>query len=217
MPEFDIEELPNEVRAHVVAMSEALAAAVATTGVDMVAYLNASRRSLVAAQVAVVQAGARLSETHGESDVIDLAQVVARRVRDHRIEAGLTQAKLAAEMAFLGFDKWTRVTVAEVENGTRKATLDELLGLATLYSVPMVEFLLPEVSETVQHALLGEVEGHAIRQMVMGPSSGPDWAPAVRLSLSNSRSSDSPASCLWRNRAEMAAHADETVVPGGQA
>jgi hypothetical protein len=85
--------------------------------------------------------------------IADFATVVAQRIHEHRLAGEMTQSALAAAMARAGFD-WKRITVAEVEAGAsakperrssaRRVALEELLALAAIFRVPMVNLLLPD-------------------------------------------------------------------------
>ena len=111
---------------------------------------------------------------------VDFATLAATRIRDLRRRAGLTQTDLADLMKRLGFD-WKRVTVAEIETGAegqkdrkpgRKVSLEELVGLASLFGVPMLEFILPAEDDFVHlrapsgraHGLMGNV----VRELIIG-------------------------------------------------
>jgi transcriptional regulator with XRE-family HTH domain len=69
--------------------------------------------------------------------------LVGGHVRRLRTEQGLTQEDVAEGMVERGFG-WTRVTVAEIEGGKRRITIDEWLGLALVFAVPAISLLIPE-------------------------------------------------------------------------
>jgi transcriptional regulator with XRE-family HTH domain len=69
--------------------------------------------------------------------------LVGAHVRRLRGEQGLTQEDVSEGMVERGFG-WTRVTVAEIEGGNRRITLDEWLGLAVVLAVPAISLLIPE-------------------------------------------------------------------------
>jgi transcriptional regulator with XRE-family HTH domain len=146
---------------------------------------------------------ARQSPEPDEDQVVTLAEVTATRLRSAREAAGLTQAEMAGVMQKLGY-AWRRITVAEVEGGTRRVALEELIGLSALYGVPVLAFVLPTQSQFVripphggalvwpQHIVelfLGQdgVLGHGgtslnAARVVAGCAPGvPDWRPAQRL------------------------------------
>ena len=57
-------------------------------------------------------------------------EVLARNTRAARSRIGLSQQRLAARMRALGYDAWLHQTVGNVENGKRRVTAEEILGLA---------------------------------------------------------------------------------------
>lgn len=77
-----------------------------------------------------------------EPEEVTFVDVCAREVRRAREDSGWTQEQLAGAMRKAGYP-WQRVTVAEVEGGGRRVSLEELLAVAILFGVPMVRFLLP--------------------------------------------------------------------------
>jgi transcriptional regulator with XRE-family HTH domain len=93
----------------------------------------------------------------------DLARYRMARLRD---ESGCSQKELAAEMARLGF-AWTRETVAQLERdlrgpdgeplpdlSSRNLAVDELIGLAIVFGVAVVTFLMPRPGETPEALVL---------------------------------------------------------------
>jgi transcriptional regulator with XRE-family HTH domain len=149
---------------------------------------------------------ARVNPPADRQDVT-FGDVVARRIGQLREQAGAdwTQARLAQAMNDLGF-AWQRITVAEVEGGARKVTLEELLGLAALYGVPLVTFLLPKDSESVQFPRIGRIEPAAVRELILGADSeasqgGQDWKAAADLAGAIPGEQDwRPARNLWTSR-----------------
>ncbi|MGC0317322.1 helix-turn-helix domain-containing protein [Kitasatospora acidiphila] len=63
-----------------------------------------------------------------------IAEVVGDRIRKAREAAGLRQADLADAAATLGFS-WGRSSVAALEAGNRKLSIEELVGLNTILEV----------------------------------------------------------------------------------
>lgn len=93
---------------------------------------------------------------------VDFGTVIREAIAARRRKAELTQEALAAEMRSRGFD-WKRITVAEVETGTRKVALEELLALAELFGETMVRFLLPD-----EHDHLLGMSGKQARTLILG-------------------------------------------------
>jgi len=213
MPEYLNEVLPEEARRHLEAAIAALTRVVGDDGTERFDLLDASQESFQAAKVVAVQASVIRQKAEGEEKILSFPRIVARRLKGHRKDADLTQADLAAAMQRCGFDKWTRVTVAETEAGSRKVSLEELLALAGLYSVPLVDFLVPHELEAVRHNL-GVMKSSDFHAMVVGPSDGPGWGPAVQLTLDDAGEDWRPARPLWDNRRK---HLGDTVGSGSEA
>src|SRR5205823_5212620 len=108
------------------------------------------------------------------------------RAKEARQTAGWTQEALAEAMSRLGHG-WGRVSVAESESGVRRLSLEELLTLASLYGVPMVEFLLPpeDTALTVSDELDDQPHDR-VRELVLGSGGrvgvgGTQWKAAAAL------------------------------------
>lgn len=67
---------------------------------------------------------------------------VARNIAGARNELGLDQKQLAARMRALGW-KWVRQTVGEAENGRRRLTTDEIVGLSIALETTIATLLSP--------------------------------------------------------------------------
>jgi transcriptional regulator with XRE-family HTH domain len=65
---------------------------------------------------------------------------IGENVKHHREDVGWTQTQLAAAMTRVGFD-WKRITVAEVERGSRRVSLEEFLGLGSIFGEPAVSLM----------------------------------------------------------------------------
>jgi transcriptional regulator with XRE-family HTH domain len=113
------------------------------------------------------------------SGVDDLTAIVGRRVTELRAIAGVTQQNISTGMRLLGIE-WSRMTVADVERGKRKVSLEELAALAALFSVPALDLLLPTGEERIA---LGDrsLTGETVRELFLGGGGeigvgGPDWS-----------------------------------------
>jgi len=119
-------------------------------------------------------------------DSVPLGEVVAGRIREYRKLAGWTQQELATVAAEVGL-KWSRQTVAEVENEYRKVSIGELVIVAALFGVPMVALLVP--GEWDVHVGVGAgapVFEHELLELLIGPDGdgrevGSDWEAAQSL------------------------------------
>jgi transcriptional regulator with XRE-family HTH domain len=93
-----------------------------------------------------------------------------------------SQVQLADAMNRLGY-AWSRVTVAEIENGSRKVSLDELLALAGLYGLPLIELLRPPKGQCIRLEDGRVLDEDASLQMVLGEAnirtSAADWSYAA--------------------------------------
>jgi transcriptional regulator with XRE-family HTH domain len=69
------------------------------------------------------------------SDRRDLERRLAANLRCAREDLGWTQADLAADLAAFGWPGWTPATVAAIETGKRRVSLDELGALCTVLDV----------------------------------------------------------------------------------
>jgi transcriptional regulator with XRE-family HTH domain len=132
-----------------------------------------------------------------------MTQEIANHLRDLRVQSGWTQADLAEAMSRLGFD-WKRITVAEAERtqNTRRVSLEEMLALAALFGVPMIELLLPSSGSVVELSDELDAPAEQLRALMLGAggqpgSGGAGWSPAARLTARYGRR---PASDLWRAR-----------------
>src|SRR5262249_31938080 len=130
----------------------------------------------------------------------DMQSEIATNLSALREEAGWTQAQLAQAMTDLGFD-WKRITVAEVEGADRRGSLEELLGLAALYPLPMFSLMLPSPMHEV---FIDFIEAHPddVRELMLGPGGdlgvgGPYWRVAARMARDVKAR---PATSLWSNR-----------------
>jgi transcriptional regulator with XRE-family HTH domain len=148
----------------------------------------------------------------GSAFAVTVGEVVARSVKRLREVAdraldGYTQQNLADGMARLGFTNWKRITVAEVESGKRKLSIEEMVGLAILFDVPVAYLLgafetdealvvnerLPLSAAQAQELLTGtpiEDAWFGIRLVPMRSSTafdefiiGSDWRPAGDLAF----------------------------------
>lgn len=71
----------------------------------------------------------------------EFAASVAANIRAERARIGIGQEVLAQRMRKLGFDAWIRQTVGSVEQGKRRVTVDELLGLAECLGCHMISLI----------------------------------------------------------------------------
>ena len=90
-----------------------------------------------------------------------------------RERAGWTQAQLATTITRLGFD-FKRVTIAEVERGGRRISLEELLAFAALFGQPVAMLLLPgyltrEPADLVNFPLDRKLDPRDVAALVLGP------------------------------------------------
>jgi transcriptional regulator with XRE-family HTH domain len=128
--------------------------------------------------------------------------IIAENLRNLRLEAGWTQQQLANAMTAIGFG-WARETAVEVERYGRKLQLEEVLGIAALFSVPVVELLLPD-EETALDMPKAHLEREQLRELMVGRGGrigegGADWVAGI-YALGGGRTVERPAVDLWQNR-----------------
>ncbi len=129
---------------------------------------------------------------------------IGSNLRALRVEAEWTQVQLAESMTTLGFD-WKRITVAEVEAATRGVSFEEVLGLAVLFAVPMVELLVPDGTRLEFPPI--DLSAETVRELIIGSDGkmgegGITWRAAARAAGKQRRKSEwRPAADLWTRRA----------------
>lgn len=111
--------------------------------------------------------------------------IVAWQLKRLRLASSTTQAELADAMNRLGFS-WGRVTVAEVEAGSRRASLEELVGLSALYATPLIEFLLPMPRHYLRMPDGRAIEPTVLLALATGIGTDRDlpeslWSPALQV------------------------------------
>lgn len=74
---------------------------------------------------------------------VPYASVLASNLRAGRAAANLSQADVGERMQALGFRAWLRSTVSLAEQGKRRVTAEELLGLALALGTSMVRLVTP--------------------------------------------------------------------------
>jgi transcriptional regulator with XRE-family HTH domain len=61
---------------------------------------------------------------------MDISDALAANIRSVRARRQLSQTEVGKRMQYLGFTPWVRQTVSGVENAQRRATAEEIVGLA---------------------------------------------------------------------------------------
>jgi transcriptional regulator with XRE-family HTH domain len=128
--------------------------------------------------------------------------IIAGNLKQLRNEAGWSQPAVADLMVEVGFDKWTRQTVAEIERTARRVSWEEAWALAILFGVPIVEILDPAGYAVAVSEAIVVPDEHATELLVgrggrVGQG-GPNWASGcVRGDV------ERPARDLWANRRAM--------------
>lgn len=73
---------------------------------------------------------------------------VVERLRQLRLAAGMSGAKLADQMRVHGLPAWLPATVSKLETGRRESvTVDELEALARIFRVPIASLVEAECSQ----------------------------------------------------------------------
>lgn len=65
--------------------------------------------------------------------IIQIGSALAANIRAERARAALSQQEAADKMAALGYDCWSRQTLAQIERGRRRVVAEELPGLALTF------------------------------------------------------------------------------------
>jgi len=193
---------PPELEPYLTDMSDALTAI--SQGEDQQEDLYRALDGAVRAAASLGRPGSGWSTAFEAS----FGVIIGDNVKALRDEAGWTQAEVAEAMASLGFD-WKRITMAQTESAVRRVTFEELLGLAVLFAVPVVQLLLPpdEPNNTlVLEWHVGGTNASMVQELLVGHGGrlgegGLTWAAAARAAGASRRADDwRPAADLWRNR-----------------
>lgn len=97
------------------------------------------------------------------------ADVVMRNIRAWRARQKLDQADVVERMRALGFKNWHRQTLSRIEQGERRITVEELVGLAIALDVTMHQLLGPQPNDKQIELPNGEpVSVRAVRLLVTG-------------------------------------------------
>lgn len=196
-----------ELRAAIDELSEAL---LTVASIDDETDTDAAYEDLeVAIDAAVRQAlasGADDFDPYRLENSVSPDQVTATRLKVLRASAGvgkaLSQEALAEHMEALGYG-WTRATTMDSERGVRRLSVSELLGLALLFRVPVVELLLPAPSQTMEiTGKLRSLTRSEVMELLIGRGGqpgrgGPRWPLAVG---ATPEGVDGPAREVWRKR-----------------
>jgi transcriptional regulator with XRE-family HTH domain len=195
--------LPAELKSYVDAIGKALTA----IGSDPHVATNQgvlSRAVDAAIQAAVGLARKRSGTSWTNPSEVSFTEIVAENLRNLRLEAGWTQQQLADSMAAIGLT-WVRETVVEVERTGRKMQLEEVVGVAGLFGVPVLELLLPDEATVLAlpEASIGRAQ---LTELMLGQGGelgegGRDWVAAVYV-LGAGKTIERPAVDLWRHRSD---------------
>ena len=192
---------PAELTSHLEAIGKALDA----IGSDQDDPRN--QRALSTAVDAALQTAVRLAKEKRSSSwsspgEATFTEIIAGNVRRLRLEAGWTQQQIADAMAVIGFG-WGRETSVEVERTGRKMQLEEVVGIAALFGVPVLDILLPD-DDTALDLPRTNIDRAQLCEMILGRGGemgegGPDWIAAVSV-LGAGRAVERPAVDLWQTR-----------------
>lgn len=159
------EKLPPEVRESASLFVTHLAGLLSATAWHRSCLLEAALDAATEAAAAAEDVGRRVPVEGARS----LPAHVGVNVRRLRGRAAWTQDQLAQTMSGLGFD-WKRVTVAEVERGARRTSLEELLGLAEILSESVALLMSPTDGGNVEMPAQRVMGADAARKLVTGRS-----------------------------------------------
>ena len=130
-------------------------------------------------------------------------QIIGENVKVLRNEAGWSQERLAGAMESAGYP-WKRITCAEVEASTRRVSMEETVGLAVLFGVPVIELLLPNEPNVVDLPG-GDLSRREALELILGRGGkmgegGVDWGAPMEALPTTDRTIERPAVDLWRDR-----------------
>jgi transcriptional regulator with XRE-family HTH domain len=115
-----------------------------------------------------------------------LAEAVGDNIGDLRRISGWSQERLAEAMSQMGFH-WNRQTAAESERGVRRrASLEEVLALAALFSVPALQILMPQPGHAIDlNEHLTEWDCVLVNELMLGRGGmvgegGAAWRAPIR-------------------------------------
>jgi transcriptional regulator with XRE-family HTH domain len=74
---------------------------------------------------------------------IAYASLVARNLRAARAAANLSQEDVGERMRALGFTSWVRSTMSLAEQGKRRVTAEEMVGLMVVFEVDLTALAYP--------------------------------------------------------------------------
>ena len=90
-------------------------------------------------------------------------EVLAGRLRAARAEAGLDQAVIVERMRALGYATWHRQTMGKIERGERRLLVGEVMALAWVLGVTLLELMKPAESAGLVAFPSGElIAAHSI-------------------------------------------------------
>jgi len=143
---------------------------------------------------------------HRTAAVVTFADATAANVKRLRNEAGWTQEQLARDMSAVGFD-WKRITVAEVEAASRRVSLEEMVGLASLFGETVMAFL-DVRANYLRFGAARSLSGDELIEMFCGEgwqggTVGPTWSRAAAVAGAEPGDRDwRPAPALWKRRSK---------------
>jgi len=208
------EALPDPVKRHLADLTELLTEATTSDSVDPVEVIRQAATAAEDAARAAVRANRSQQSVLAS---VTLPEAIARNVRECRVLSGWSQERVAEAMARLGYP-WKRITVAEVEGGSRRVGLEELLGIAILFSVPVVDLLRLKFNEELVIAGVSTpLSAVEVGQVITGPADRPDfdgsaWVLPRLLATLNLEADDwRPAKAYWRRTLERRQFEMETL------
>jgi transcriptional regulator with XRE-family HTH domain len=130
-----------------------------------------------------------------------VAMNVAENVRAMRRQADWTQNELADAMKALGF-AWKRLTCTEVERGTRRLSVEELLAIAAIFRIPAIEVLVPPYPGMGTELPTILLSPEDLRELFLGEGSkvgtaSMSWDVSERVLRSGNGQVPSPDAGLW--------------------
>jgi transcriptional regulator with XRE-family HTH domain len=113
------------------------------------------------------------------------SEIFSRRLKDARTRRGWKQSDLSIRVTELGHPL-DRATVAKIERGERRVTLDDAVALAAALGFPLMSLLAPEGEEDVELAPALPLRTRFAQSWMMG------WLPLRREDVKDYEEAASP-------------------------
>jgi transcriptional regulator with XRE-family HTH domain len=132
---------------------------------------NEASNDEAVSEIAAATTAARQLEEVNRSDqegFVEAEKAIGRRIREQRIDSGLSQAELALRLVAHGFDAH-QTTVAKIENGARPLRVAELMTFGVALNVPWIslalEPLVPQIGDRDEREYVMQLRENSLRHI----------------------------------------------------